>query len=120
MIQFRADADKLPMFGPAAAILVDRVESQRRISVVDSGVALGSAAFARLLEIARLGPNGVTGSSAENLLPLTVAALGNVGVVHTVGFPVMERDKVPVSFITGWVKRRPQRDLRSGHGLPLP
>lgn len=87
MVQFRANADKLPMFGPAAAILVDRVESQRRIGIMDGGVALGSAAFARLVEIARFGPDGITGSTSENLLPLTVAALGDVGMVHTVGFP---------------------------------
>lgn len=87
MVQLRTDADKLPVFGSAAAILVDRVEPQRRIGIVDGGVALGSTAFARLVEIARLGPDGITGSTSENLLPLTVAALGEVGVVHAVGFP---------------------------------
>lgn len=87
MVQFRVDTNKLPVFRPAAAILVDRVESQRRIGIMDGGVALGSAAFARLVEIARLGPDGITGSTAEDLLPLTIATLGDVGVVHTVGFP---------------------------------
>lgn len=87
MVQFRVNADKLPVFGSAAAILIDRVEPQRRIGIMDGGVALGSAAFARLLEIARLGPDGITGPTAENLLPLTVAALGDVGMAHTVGFP---------------------------------
>lgn len=54
---------------------------------MDGGVALGSTAFSRLVEIARLGPDGITGSTSENPLPLAVAALGDVGVVHTVGFP---------------------------------
>lgn len=87
MVQFRTDANELPVFRPAAAILVDCVESQRRIGIVDGSIALGSSAFSRLLEIARLGPNGITGSPAKNLLPVTVAALGDVGMVHTVGFP---------------------------------
>lgn len=87
MVQFGVDADKLPVFGPTAAILVDRIESQGRIGIMDGGVALGSTAFSRLLEITRLGTDGVTGSPAKNLLPFAVATLGDVGVVHAVGFP---------------------------------
>lgn len=85
MVQFRVDTDELPVFGLTAAILVDRVESQCRVGIMDGGVALGSAAFSRLLEIARLGTDSVTGATAENLLPVTVSALGDVGVVHAVG-----------------------------------
>ena len=79
MVQFRADADKLPVLGPPTAVLIDGIEPQSRVGVVHGCVTLGSAALPMLVIIACLGPDGITGPTAENLFPFAIRTLGKVG-----------------------------------------
>ena len=120
MVQFRANADKLPVLGSPTAVLIDGIEPQSRVGVVHGCVTLGSAALPMLVIIACLGPDGITSPTAENLFPFAIRTLGKVGAVHALRLPENRAGQITGIFITGCVKRRPQRDLRSGHSLPLP
>ena len=87
MVQFRANADKLPVLGSPTAVLIDGIEPQSRVGVVHGCVTLGSAALPMLVIIACLGPDGITSPTAENLFPFAIRTLGKVGAVHALRLP---------------------------------